>query len=302
MIISDDCRKLALVGLGGIGKTQVALELAYTVKERWPEYSIFWVPALSVESFEQAYGDIATKCSIALNPQEDPKDSIRHYLNSGSAGKWLLIVDNSDDQDILFGTSKELRGITDYLPESENGLILFTTRHREVAVSLVDNEVVEIQEMDREEAETFLQKSLIRKELLHDQMVIKDLLNELTNLPLAIAQAAAYLNAMQISMRNYLSLLRNSEQNLIGLLSREFRDNTRYKKFEELDSYDVARIIRSDSPIRSDCSRSFIFYIVHREQSNTSIDPTIRRTGRANGACYWHTPCICLCNNTGQWE
>lgn len=252
MIISHDCRKLALVGLGGVGKTQVALELAYTVKERWPEYSVFWVPAISAESFEQAYRDIATRYSIALNPEEeDPKDSVRRYLNSDSAGKWFLIVDNSDDQEILFGTSGELRGVTDYLPESENGLILFTTRYREVAVSLVGNEVIEIQEMDREEAERFLERSLTRKELLHDQTVTRELLNELTNLPLAIAQAAAYLNAMQISIRDYLSLLRNTEQDTISLLSREFRDDTRYKKSKNsiaatwLISFDQIR--RSDS-------------------------------------------------------
>ncbi|KAI9715644.1 MAG: hypothetical protein M1812_005796 [Candelaria pacifica] len=98
LIVSNDCQKLALVGLGGVGKTQVALELAYTVKERWPEYSVFWVPTLSAESFEQAYEDIVTRCSIALNAkEEDPKESVRRYLNSGSAGKWLLVVDNSDE-------------------------------------------------------------------------------------------------------------------------------------------------------------------------------------------------------------
>lgn len=88
LIIRKDCQKLAVVGLGGVGKTQVVLELAYTVKERWPAYSIYWVPAVSAESFEQVYRDIATQCSVALNPtEEDPKESVRRYLNSGSAGK-----------------------------------------------------------------------------------------------------------------------------------------------------------------------------------------------------------------------
>ena len=251
-MISNDCQKLALVGLDGVGKTQVALELAYTVKERWPEYSIFWVPALSTESFEQAYRDIAIKCSIPLNPkEEDPKESVQRYLSSGSAGKWFLVVDNSDDQETLFETSGELRGVTDYLPQSENGLTLFTTRHREVAVSLVGSEVVEIQEMDSEEAETFLTKSLTRKELLHDRIATTELLHELMNLPLAIAQATAYLNARQISIRDYLFLLRKIEQDMVSLLSREFRDETRYRNSKNsiattwLVSFDQIR--RSDS-------------------------------------------------------
>ena len=115
------------------------------MKERWPEYSIFWVPAVSSETFQQAYGAVATTCSIALNPtEEDPKESVRRYLNSKSAGKWLLIVDNADDEEILFGAPDGSKGVIDHLPESENGLTLFITRHREIAVSLAGNEVVEV--------------------------------------------------------------------------------------------------------------------------------------------------------------
>ncbi|KAB5515682.1 hypothetical protein GE09DRAFT_1294629 [Coniochaeta sp. 2T2.1] len=55
---------VALVGLGGVGKPQVALELAYWVKENHPEHSIFWVQALSGATFEQAYAEIAKKLSI----------------------------------------------------------------------------------------------------------------------------------------------------------------------------------------------------------------------------------------------
>ena len=77
LIISDDCQKLVLVSLGGAGKMQVALELAYIAKKRWPEYYIFWVPALSAQSFEQAYRDVTTRFSIPLNPkEEDPKESV----------------------------------------------------------------------------------------------------------------------------------------------------------------------------------------------------------------------------------
>ena len=70
-----------------MGKTQVALELAYIIKERWPDCSIFWVPAVSRESFEQAYREIASACSITLNPAEDPKASVQRYLSGSRVGK-----------------------------------------------------------------------------------------------------------------------------------------------------------------------------------------------------------------------
>lgn len=267
LIASDECQWLALVGPGGVGKTQVALQFAYTVKKHWPEYSIFWVPAISAESFEQAFRDIATRCSIALNPEEeDPKESYRRYLSSDLAGKWLLIVDNADAEDILFRGSSNSRSIIDYLPESEDGLTLFTTRHREIAVSLARNKIIEVQEMDQAEAETSLKKSLTQNELLQEQTTVTKLLNELAFLPLAIAQAAAYLNAMKSSNLEYLALLRSTEQNIVSLLSREFRDDTRYKNSKNfvaatwLVSFDQIR--RSDS-VAADLL-SFLSCIEHK--------------------------------------
>ena len=233
LLISEGCQKLALVGLGGVGKTQVALEFAYRVRESWPEYSIFWVPALSAETFELAYREIARLCSVSTNAEgEDPKELVQRHLSTELAGKWLIIVDNADDQEVLFGPPDKPGGITDYLPEKENGLVLFTTRNREAAVSLAGIDVVEVHEMDRQEAVAFLEKSLIRKDLLCDNAITTELLDELTYLPLAIAQAAAYMNTNQVSMQEYIRLLRNTEQDMVSLMSREFRDSTRYKNSE----------------------------------------------------------------------
>ncbi|XTI87088.1 kinesin light chain [Cenococcum geophilum] len=212
LLMDKECQRVALVGLGGIGKTQVALEFAYT-------YSIFW-------SMEQACGDIAR-----IHDKEDIKELVRQYLNNEAAGQWLLIVDNADNMELLFGTGQS-KGIADYLPQSENGLIIFTTRHQEAAVSLADSDIIELEEMNREEAVSFLEKSLVRKHLLGNGTTTTELLDELTYLPLAIAQAVAYLNTNKISILEYLRLLRNTEQDIISLMSQGFRDNTRYKKSE----------------------------------------------------------------------
>lgn len=145
----EQCRKTALVGLGGVGKTQIALQFAYRVKEKRPHYPIFWVPILSDGSAEQAYVDIAKKLGIRKSSDdEDVKELVCQHLTSDEAGKWLLIVDNTDDRELVFGSSDK-PGIEEYLPESENGLILLTTRSREVAVDFAQADVIDIEQMDR---------------------------------------------------------------------------------------------------------------------------------------------------------
>jgi hypothetical protein len=230
MLFIQKEQKVALVGLGGIGKTQVTLQFAYWTKKNRPEYSVFWVPALSKGSFEQAYTEIAKVLAIGKSTEiEDIKESVRRYLSSQRAGPWLLVVDNADDMDVLFETSDTLGSIGEYLPESENGVILFTTRSREVAGSVAGSNMVELQEMDPKEATSFLEKSLFQKDLLRDDAATAELLTELTHLPLAITQAAAYLNRNQVSIADYLGLLRGTEQDMIGLMSRSFQDSTRYR-------------------------------------------------------------------------
>ncbi|CAN9183366.1 unnamed protein product [Alternaria alternata] len=231
LMADEECQKLSIVGLGGTGKTQMALQFAYSVKERWPEFSILWVPALSMESFEQACASVAKALHISQadsGNDEDVKELVQQYLSSSRAGRWLLVVDNADDVDILFGTEQS-KGIADYLPESETGVVVYTTRTPEIA-ELARGDVIELGAMDRQDAATFLTKSLTRKTLLCDDATTTELLDELTYLPLAIAQAAAYLNRNRMPVAKYLQLLRGTEQDLVRLLSREFRDDTRYKQ------------------------------------------------------------------------
>ncbi|KAI1374708.1 hypothetical protein F4677DRAFT_455383 [Hypoxylon crocopeplum] len=227
-VVRKECQKVAVVGLGGVGKTQVALQWAYWVKDNQPDYSIFWVPAQSNGSFEQAYTGIARQLDIRSEKGEEMKESVRRYLNSEVAGKWLLVVDNADDYDLFFGSSHNPGGLNEYLPTNDNGLVLFTTRWRDVALAAAGSDVIDLHEMSQEEATDFLEKTLIRKQLLQNETSIKELLQKLTYLPLAITQAAAYINRNQISVEKYLGFLRGTEQTMVELLSREFRDDTRY--------------------------------------------------------------------------
>ncbi|KAJ5246312.1 hypothetical protein N7468_001295 [Penicillium chermesinum] len=217
-------QKIALFGLGGIGKTQVALELARWVKSQVPDCSIFWAPALSLESFEQACWQIAKAFQIHQNSDnESVMESVQRLLGSDKAGKWLFIVDNVDDLDLLFDE------LYQYFPSSEKGITLLTTRSREVAVSFAKKDIVELRKMTIEEGIAFLSK-IVQAESLRDQESTTKLLEELDLLPLAIAQAAYYISRNNATTTRYLELMHKTEMDRMRLVSRDFRDSTRYRK------------------------------------------------------------------------
>ncbi|KAI1150702.1 P-loop containing nucleoside triphosphate hydrolase protein [Nemania diffusa] len=228
LFVKNECQRLAVVGLGGIGKTQVVLQLAYWVKETQRDYSIFWVPVMSYQTFEQAYTEIARRFDIPINKNDvDPKDSVRRYLESESAGKWLLIVDNADDTEVIFGKDGDRNSVYKYLPISDNGLILYTTRSRDVAFSVAANQVIDLQQLTYDEAETLLEKSMAPSIVARKEHMA-ELLAELCYIPLAITNAVAYLNTNQLPIRKYLDLLRGTEEDMVNMMTREFNDSSRY--------------------------------------------------------------------------
>lgn len=223
--------KIAICGLGGIGKTQVALELAYRMRARCSEYSIFWIPCTSYKTVEQAYMSIAQSVGMQDVKPAEAKDWVKSYLSQKSAGKWLLIFDNADDMDMwIFGTTAP--ALKDFLPQNEDGRILFTTRNRKLAVKLASPNVISIPEPDKYTAMEILQKSLIGNRLLGDSGAATTLLEQLAFLPLAIVQAAAYINENDMGLGGYVALLQEEEADVAELLSEDFEDDGRYKDIQ----------------------------------------------------------------------
>ncbi|KAH7016518.1 uncharacterized protein B0I36DRAFT_254159, partial [Microdochium trichocladiopsis] len=174
---------------------------------------------------------------------------VREYLSSDESGKWLLVIDNADDPDLFLGSNGKA-GIEEYLPESEYGLVLLTTRSRQVAVQFAQSNIVDIEEMEPEEATLLLQKALAQGQTPQDEALVEDLLIRLTYLPLAITQAAAYLNQTKVPIRKYLGLLRGAEKDAVRLLGREFRDSTRYQNSH--NAIATTWIISFDQILKSD--------------------------------------------------
>src|SRR5215469_4042574 len=107
----------ALTGLGGIGKTQTAIEYAY--RYRGDYSAVFWVRAASHETL---VADFVALGSLVQLPGQDTQDqnalvsAVKRWLNQYPG--WLLILDNADD----------LALIPEFMPIGSSGHVLLTTR------------------------------------------------------------------------------------------------------------------------------------------------------------------------------
>ena len=147
-----------------------------------------------------------------------------------------MIVDNADDaglflHDTVIGEkSGSGRAIVDYLPKQLNTkrCMIVTTRNRDIGEALAHGEpCIEVGPFSIEESINLLQ-SKGRGVINHvDKPAIEKLVEKLGRIPLAITQAAAYMNRNRISVPKYLAALEKDEQNLIDYLSVELQDHRR---------------------------------------------------------------------------
>lgn len=221
----NDCQRTAVEGLGGVGKTQIALEAAYRARDQESNCSVFWVPAMTQVTFENAYRKIGHALGTPRIDDEkaDVKELVKAALEKSTI-YWLLIIDNIDDISLLAA-----RGLQDFLPFSRHGSILFTTRNHEVTVRLgiSAKNVYELQQMSEDEALKMLHSGLKERQF-RDTQATKLLLEHLTYLPLAIKQASAYMARTGETAASYLQYCLQSDDTHMELLNADFEDRWRY--------------------------------------------------------------------------
>jgi tetratricopeptide (TPR) repeat protein len=206
---SKQTTTMAILGSGGTGKSQLALEFAYKVWEYRKNCSVFWIDASDTDSLHQGYWNIAQKLDLAGWDDEttDMETVVREHLCTERAGQWLLVFDGMDD--IRFrSTELPAANCTDwtgYLPQSRHCSIILTTTTRNIAQRLAPRNIVELKEMAPDVAQTMFENCLNTPIPGDEQLEAKLLLQDLSYLPLAVVQAAAYINLIGTTLQEYRS-------------------------------------------------------------------------------------------------
>ncbi|KAH7389024.1 hypothetical protein BKA64DRAFT_128038 [Cadophora sp. MPI-SDFR-AT-0126] len=216
---ADGRNRLALYGLGGIGKSYVALEYAFRMHKRSPDAWIFWLNGTTESTFLRDYTGIAGHAKL-FNPDESYVaciDNLKEWLESKQSRKWLMIVDNVDDDALLEGN----KPLIDMIPGNLDGSVIVTTRNKQVAVNIAPaRNIIQVPALDGIEGLSLLDDFLrVNETPGSDSVLAKELLSLLEYQPLAIRCAGSFMCTHSLSISSYLNLYKESEQEKLRLLN-----------------------------------------------------------------------------------
>ncbi|QRV95646.1 kinesin light chain [Ceratobasidium sp. AG-Ba] len=191
-----------LYGLGGSGKTQLALKTVQQTKGIWSD--VVFVDATTNETAIAALAGFSKEKNVG-----DSHESALRWLGNRRE-KWLMIIDNADDPDV---------DIRQYMPGSDHGSIVVTTRIKQyVGLSQGHDSAHRVSEMEPEEAMEALLKAAKTTDTdmsVSEREAASRLLKDLGYLALAIIQAGAYIFSSGCSFTQYWDMFTRHHQNTL---------------------------------------------------------------------------------------
>ena len=218
-----------ICGLGGCGKTSLAIEFAWRYKHRFPG-GVFWVNGESNENVGKSVVEILTFVNISASVTDNIEDILNKFLSWLSKMKrpWLLVIDNADDLNdptCPAGVKKICKGMLQrtHLPR-RHGHILVTTRanatESKTFLKISNDDCLKLQCFSEEEGALFLMQrtGLGGNDLDPDAICLA---KELGFLPLALEQAAAYISSSPLPL-NFKDYLNRYKEVKLRLLKQQY--------------------------------------------------------------------------------
>jgi hypothetical protein len=190
----------AIVGLGGVGKSQTAIEYCHRHRSAY-ETGVFWVDASSAEALVAHYAEVAQARGLVGRevPVNDAAQALRSYLAAGAG--WLMVLDNADEPD----------AIRHLLPPNTNGHVLVTSRASAPGIGRGKPIAVDVLPLNQA-TDLLLDRGRRQPD---ERAAAQELAVALGQLPLALEQAGAYLNHQQVAIGDYLASFRRRRLDLL---------------------------------------------------------------------------------------
>lgn len=193
-------RSQALFGLGGVGKTQVAIEYVHRFMA---EYDlVWWISAENPDNVIASLAELAARLGThsGENMAMASREAVRMLSRGEPTSRWILVFDNADDPDAL----------TDYFPSEGGGHILITSRNQAWA-----------QHGDSLPIDVFLREESVDHLMSHDARLTAAEADRVAtavgDLPLAVVQAAAWLAETATPIEDYLQQLADQTTDALSL-------------------------------------------------------------------------------------
>ena len=231
--LKSDGAVIALHGMGGIGKTRLAVEYAWRRARDY--FALLFVSAETPELLDAGLASLAA--TLNLPQQNEPEDPVKiaavlAWLAANS--NWLLILDNVDD-------AKAAGAVSALLPKLANGNTLITARYERFPPAVT---MLRVDVLAPEPARDFLlaRTQAGRRADEDDPALAAELAEELGYLALALEQAGAFIAAQRISFERYLAYWRDERARVLDAFDKTASGSNHDKGLAAVWTTSVARL------------------------------------------------------------
>jgi len=197
----------SIQGLGGIGKTRLAVEFAWWALENKKYQAVFFVSSQTPEILQTSLASLAGEdvLKFGLQKEEAQIAFVKWWLKSNS--NWLMIIDNAD-------TEQAAEAVEDLLPHLSAGRVIITSRYTRWSAAVAPHTLGLLE--PKMAQEFLLERTAGRRiETPNDEEIAEKLAQEAGFLPLVLEQIAAYIAHNKCSMAEYLQQWENEREQVL---------------------------------------------------------------------------------------